>query len=121
LANKSWTSVEIISIDLDAIELALDAYVVDLSRRPEVTKVVLFGSMVSGRYAPGSDVDLLIVLTDSEKPFRNRMPGYFPKRFPVGLDIFPYTEDEVQQSAFAQEALGTGKILWRRDGGRVPV
>ena len=114
MVSKSWNSVEVISVDLAAVEQALESYVAALSQRPEVTKVVLFGSMVSGRYAPGSDVDLLIVLAYSEKLFRNRMPDYLPRRFPVGLDIFPYTENEVHGLSFAREALATGEILWQR-------
>ncbi len=112
--KESWTSVRVISLDVPAIQQALEKYVADLSCRPEVVTVVLFGSMATNRYAPGSDVDLLVVISGSDKSFRNRIQDYLPKKFPVGLDVFPYTEDEVLRLSLPQEALRTGRVLFQR-------
>jgi len=113
LVNESWTSVRVISLDIPEIQRALEKYVEELARRPQVRRVILFGSMVNGRYVPGSDVDNLAVIPESDKPFRNR-PDYLSRRFPVGLDVFPYMEDEANRLAFPREALAEGKILWQR-------
>ena len=66
-------------------------------RRPEVRSIIWFGSRVHGIPAPGSDVDLCLVLTDSDKPFRERVADYLPFGFPVGLDLFPYTLAELER------------------------
>ena len=92
MVNESWNSVRVFSLDIPEIQRALEKFVAELARRPEVLKIILFGSMVNDRCAPGSDVDILVVISESDKPFRNRVPDYLPRRFPVGLDVFPYTE-----------------------------
>ena len=66
-------------------------------RRPEVRRIIWFGSRVNGIPAPGSDVDLCLVLTHSDKPFRERIGDYLPFGFPVGLDLFPYTQTELDR------------------------
>jgi hypothetical protein len=40
---------------------------------------------------PGSDRDLLVILRESEESFLKRIPRFLPSRFPVGVDVFPYT------------------------------
>lgn len=68
---------------------------------PEVEEIVVFGSFARGNYAPGSDVDLLIVLAHSDRSFRDRIPQFLPGRFPVGLDLFPCTKEEIASPASA--------------------
>ncbi|MEE9308315.1 MAG: nucleotidyltransferase domain-containing protein [Spirochaetia bacterium] len=64
---------------------------------PEVQSVLWFGSWVSGIPTPGSDVDLCLVLDRSDLPFRDRISKYLPDGFPVGVDIFAYTQEELQR------------------------
>ncbi len=64
--------------------------------RPEVDEIVVFGSFADGTYAPGSDLDVFLLLSESEKQVRDRLPDYLPGEFPVGIDIFPYTASEVE-------------------------
>ena len=66
-------------------------------RHPKVRRVIWFGSRVNGIPAPGSDVDLCLVLAHSDKPFRERIGDYLPFGFPVGLDLFPYTQAELER------------------------
>ena len=66
-------------------------------RRPEVRRIVWFGSRVSGTPAPGSDVDVCLVLEYADKPFRDRVGDYLPYGFPVGVDLFPYTVVELER------------------------
>ena len=63
--------------------------------RPEVRRIIWFGSRVHGTPTPGSDVDVCVVLSESCRPFRDRIGDYLPFGFPVGLDLFPYTEEEM--------------------------
>ncbi len=66
-----------------------------LSTRPDVEEVVVFGSFADGTYAPGSDIDVLIILRSSDKPVWDRIAEFLPGAFPVGLDLFPYTRSEL--------------------------
>lgn len=106
-------SVRVISDSRTKVEQAVRAYVAALRRRPEVRRVIWFGSRVSGRPTPGSDVDLCIVLSGSDRPVRDRIPEYLPGAFPVGLDLFPYTEEELarleQSSPGWYEAIQRGR------------
>jgi len=102
-------------LEPQAIERALDSLVQWLSAKEEVCAVVHFGSVARGRGAPGSDLDVLVVLKDSPLPFLDRVPVYTPDDFPMPLDVFPYTVQELSASPpLAREAVTTGRTLWQR-------
>ncbi len=65
--------------------------------RPEVRRIIWFGSRVNGTPAPSSDVDVCVVLAGSSRPVRDRVGDYLPFGFPVGIDLFPYTEAELER------------------------
>jgi hypothetical protein len=46
--------------------------------------------------APGSDVDLCLIVSESSKNRRERIQDYLPVGFPVGVDLFVYSRDEFQ-------------------------
>lgn len=60
----------------------------------EIEPIIWFGSRVTGIPSPGSDVDLCLVLTHSEKALRDRVPDHLPFGFPVGIDLFSCTRAE---------------------------
>jgi len=66
-----------------------------LATWPEVEEVIVFGSFENGTYAPGSDLDVFIVLSRSDQSVRDRIRALLTGRFPVPLDLFPYTRDEM--------------------------
>ena len=85
--------------------------------------MILFGSFARGESVPGSDVDLLIILRDSTLSLLERIPRYMPTHFPVAVDVFPYTEDELQEminqgNFFVRKALEEGKELFHNEEGR---
>jgi predicted nucleotidyltransferase len=90
------SSILVKSVDPAKIRRSVDEYARRLfAEHPEVEEIVVFGSFAKGTYAAGSDVDILIVLSDSDRPFRDRIPELLPGAFPVGLDLFPYTRAEI--------------------------
>ncbi len=113
LRSKSYGSVQITWIDEEALWDYLHRLMERYRSRPEVRAVVLFGSLVSGEFAVGSDVDLLLVLDESPQPFPDRIPKYLPEDAPIDVQVFPYTVEEIRRGQpLALEALRTGKVLW---------
>ena len=105
MQKRSFGSVTIFSIDEDRVRQAADEYAADLLlQHPEVEEIVVFGSFEKGNYAPGSDLDVFILLSASDKPRRERVGDFMPTGFPIPLDIFPLTRDEVA-------ALGSSRML----------
>ncbi len=89
------SSVVIKSIDRKQVEQAVKDHIDDLrTHHQEIQKIIWFGLWINGIPCPGSDVDLCLILRESEKPFRERILDYLPTGFPVGMDVFPYTISE---------------------------
>ena len=63
------------------------------AQRPEVRRIIWFGSRVSGTPAPSSDVGVCVVTSGSRRPVRDRIGDYLP----FGIDLFPYTESELKR------------------------
>ena len=81
-----------------SVEAALRRWACQVGEsRPEVRRIIWFGSRVNGIPAPGSDVDVCIVLSGSNRSVRDRVGDYLPFGFPVGIDLFPYTESELER------------------------
>ncbi len=63
---------------------------------PEIVRIGFFGSYARDDYVPGSDFDVLIEVTTSDQPRRNDRPAaYQPDDFPIGMEVFVYTTDEL--------------------------
>ena len=87
--------------------------------RPEVEEIWLFGSLARGDAVPGSDADLLLVLSSSDLPFLERYAFYIPNDCGVGVDVLAYTRHELalmraEGNFFAEQALLEGICLFRR-------
>jgi predicted nucleotidyltransferase len=90
-----------------------------VGERPDVVRVILFGSLARGDHGPRSDADVLVVLRSSEQPrFFDRIPdllGYFMATH-VPVDVLPYTESELERMArdgnpLIRRALSEGIVL----------
>jgi len=66
-----------------------------LAARPDIEEITVFGSFEKGDYAPGSDLDIFIILSHSDAPVRERIRDLLPSGFPVPVDLFPYTREEM--------------------------
>ena len=67
-----------------------------LACRVEILEISLFGSLVRGNYAPGSDADLYILLKEDDRRFADRIPEFLShfSGVNISIDIFPYTLEE---------------------------
>ena len=114
MPKSSSHSVVVKSVDAAGVRRAVDDYAARLfASRADVEEVVVFGSFEKGNYAPGSDVDLLIVLSDSDKPIRDRIPDLLPRAFPIGVDIFPFTRSELAERAASSLMAAVRESRWR--------
>jgi predicted nucleotidyltransferase len=110
--------VKISYFDKEAVLQALGLFLGELrEKHPEVEQVLLFGSFPRGECVPGSDIDLLLILRESAIPLLDRIPRYMPHSFPVGVDVFPYTRDELDKmvqdgNRFIIRALREGKSIY---------
>lgn len=82
-----------------------------LSNNPNVVCVVLFGSLARGDATASSDADLLVILRNSEKRFDERIPDFLPSGIGIGVDVFPYTKEEVNKAL--TEGWGVVKTAFR--------
>lgn len=97
MPEKSSNSVRTFFADKAKVMQELRHWTATLkATRPVVEKVGLFGSYATDTYGPRSDADLLIVLRDSDKLFRERIPDFLPVGLSVPCDVFPYTADEIE-------------------------
>lgn len=107
-------SVVVKSVDLPAVRRAMDKYAAELLSRAAVEEVVVFGSFASGTYAPGSDLDVLVVLTASDVAPWERAGSLRPSfAFPVPVDVFPFTRAELAARAETPFAAALTASSWR--------
>jgi predicted nucleotidyltransferase len=83
-----------------------------------VVSVALVGSYARGDHGPGSDADLLVVLSRCEVPHPQRTLQLLPPRLPVPTDVIVLTEDEVEawsheRPRWSREVLGRALPLAR--------
>lgn len=108
-------SVSVFFLEIEKLLEALREEALRLAKEnPEVEKIVLFGSLAEGRAIPGSDADVLIVLSQSSDSFLERIVKWQQKiRVDFPVDVFPYTTGELS-TPLAQVALRKGIVLFER-------
>lgn len=61
--------------------------------QPTVLAIGLFGSYGRGDPGVGSDLDIIILVREDERPFHRRFVGA-PEELPLPADILVYTQEE---------------------------
>lgn len=88
-----------------------------LATFPGVTRIVLFGSRVTGCAAADSDYDVLVVLPGTERPaVRAARLRLALKGLPASFDLVVVTPDELERSrswksSVVAAAMQTGRVL----------
>ena len=83
-----------------------------MQHRPEVVKVGYFGSYARGDWGVGSDLDLIIIVKSSAKPFEVRASEWDTREIPVPTDVLVYTQEEWQQRPDFLSPRLTSEIIW---------
>jgi len=83
--------------DARTVERALCRWAEGLARqRPEVLRIGYFGSYARGDWGVGSDLDVVIVVSHSNRPFVGRACAWDATELPVPADVLVYTEKELE-------------------------
>lgn len=64
------------------------------SEHPEILGVAYFGSYARGDWGVGSDLDVVILIRNSNRPFEERSRDYDTQKLPVPTDLMVYTLEE---------------------------
>ena len=106
------------ALHVAALGDGLRAVVDQLSRIPEVCRVVLFGSYARGRRDLFTDLDLLVVM-DSPLDFVSRtaeLAGRLHAGVPLDLLVYtPQEMDHMRDRPFLRHALAVSEVLYARD------
>lgn len=82
MPKTSSGSLKIFSQDINVIKKSLKKTLkIWKAEYPEISSVFIFGSFVKGDFTPGSDIDVLLILSDSKRSFRDRLSEYYPEIF----------------------------------------
>ncbi len=91
-----------------------------LSQYPEIVAAYLFGSVVTGKINPMSDVDVALLLQE-QTPFRRELS--------IAFDVMSYVQkifhregdvkvlNRIKDLPFLHEVLSKGKLIYERDPG----
>lgn len=100
------------------LQSTLDNAVEILSLLPEVQRIILFGSYLAGRRDLFTDIDLLVIIDNSDQGFVERNAGYYHQLQPdADLDLLVYTPIEFEQlhkKGFLKFALEKSEVLYER-------
>jgi len=90
-----------------------------VEERPEIEKVILFGSVIESKALPSSDIDIIFIVKESKERFIDRTLHYidFFKDINIDIDLFVYTKEEEQNFniPLLKSALKSGKVLFKRE------
>ena len=113
--ERSYGSVRTFWLDKKYINCQIARAVDTLRADQNIQKIVLFGSFAEDRAVPGSDVDILIITKTDSRRFIDRILYYLDafSDLGIGVDVFPYTVDELDNPV-AVTAIRTGKVLFER-------
>ena len=86
--------------------------------RPE--KIILFGSLASGRINPASDIDLLIIKNTRKRRTDRILDVLRMCNYDIAFEPIVYTPGEIRQrlkdgDCFTREILEKGKLLYAQE------
>jgi len=83
--------------DDKTVREALQEWALETKRnRQEVLEIGYFGSYARGDWGVGSDVDLIVIVAESELPRERRAVEFGTEKLPVPVDLIVYTLREWQ-------------------------
>lgn len=84
--------------------------------RKDVRRIGYFGSYARGDWGVGSDLDVIVIVKDSNQPFERRAVEWDLTELPVPVDLLVYTEEEwrslPRQGRFYLTVMAEGIWVW---------
>lgn len=100
LLKQSLHGVEILSIDEEKIRALLKGISKKIkAKHNEVREVILFGSFSKKDFTPYSDIDIAIIVDETDKKFIKRADEFIDYFIEVPLDVnlIVYTAEEISK------------------------
>lgn len=119
MQKRSLPGVRVYSLDRAALIERLRAAAQQLAAtHPDVEEVRLFGSLARGNQAPGSDADIVVVVSQADAPFSERA-AYALTNCGIGVDMLVYTRAELdglmaENSRFSRTLEEESVYLYRK-------
>lgn len=97
---KSLNSSVLIWPDHQSVVRALRDWAQEVVRsRPGVIRIGYFGSYARGDWGVGSDLDVLLIVSESDVPFERRAAEWDLTSLPLPADVLVYTPQEWKKLA----------------------
>lgn len=97
LAKRYLDGVEILSINNESLKEKLREIAYKIRREhQEVKEIILFGSFSRNNYTPYSDIDIAIIVGETEKKFVERQDDFIDyfSSLPFDVNLVIYTKKE---------------------------
>jgi|SRR3989338_7827983 len=99
------------------IQAQIDSIKNQLIKKYKPQKIILFGSSVTGKMTPDSDLDFLIIKNDKKDPYNRIVEVYGLVKKNIAADFLIYTPDEFAErlrlgDPFITSILSEGKTLY---------
>lgn len=105
----------------DSLEVSLDEIVRRLVEGLQPEQIILFGSYTYGKPTKGSDLDLMVIVSESDEPPHRRMQKAYRCVGAIGTakDLLVLTREEFERQAgvvtsLARRVREKGKVLYER-------
>jgi predicted nucleotidyltransferase len=86
--------------DRETVLTAAREWAAELCQRdPTVERVLCIGSYARGDWGVGSDIDVIVLVSDTDLSWPERYAKYYPDGLPVQADVWVYTRAEWQSLA----------------------
>jgi len=100
LQKKYLNGVEIQSVDLKKLNEVLREKALTIKEEhPEISRIFLFGSLSRGDFTASSDIDIAVIMLDTDKNFITRQDDFIEYfvSLPLDVNLAVYTEEEVSK------------------------
>ncbi len=100
LQRQYFDGVEILSIELNSLMKILREISARIKvEHPEVNEIILFGSFSKNDFTPNSDIDIAIIVNETNKKFIERLDDYinYFAEIPLDSNLVVYTAGEIER------------------------
>lgn len=99
------------------IQAQIDSIKNQLIKKYKPQKIILFGSALSGKMTPDSDLDFLIIKDDKKDPYNRIVEVYGLVKKNIAADFIVYTQEEFAErlklgDPFITSIISEGKTLY---------